>query len=244
MFGRTFSLWRRWVRRSEEQAGPAAGERRVWVRYPANLETTYLPAEAEGSSRQSARVRDISAGGANLLVNRAFKPGELLSLELPVGPGELGELGEGDTSVLACVVRVVPQGKGEWALGCIFSRELSEDDLQSFGARREKHAPSDQRTWMRFPCNVKASYQRVANGDSGVHPAQVLNISANGVGLLVSQPIQTGTLLNVDMFPAGGAAKKTMLSCVVHVNSQGADQWALGCNFIRELNESDLNGLL
>ena len=62
-------------------------DRRVWVRYPAELETTYQkPGQAE-RGRLSAKVRDISRGGVNLLVQHSFQPGDMLSVELPAPEG-------------------------------------------------------------------------------------------------------------------------------------------------------------
>ena len=65
-----------------------------------------------------AKVRDLSLGGANLLVDRPFEAGQMLSVELPANKGDV-------RTVLACVVRVIPQEDGHWSLGCVFSRELN-----------------------------------------------------------------------------------------------------------------------
>jgi hypothetical protein len=237
MLKRTFSFWRRLVGQ-EPGPGGATGteERRVWVRYPANVEATLQPAGGSDPGRFSASVRDISRGGANLVVNRAFHPGDLLSLELPVD--------ERPSNVLACIVRVISLGEGAWALGCHFARELSDEDMEGLGGKREKHEPSDQRTWVRFPGSVRARYQYVKDSDQSAYPAQVLNISASGVGLLVRQAIETGTLLTVELAPGAQERPRTMLACVVHAAAQEPGEWALGCNFIHELDEDDLHALV
>lgn len=239
MLDRTFSFWRRLVRRPAKPARAAAteeAERRVWVRYPANLQATWQAAQAP-EERLSARVRDISRGGINLVVQRRLQPGDLLSVELPRSD-------QATHSVLACIIRVEPLAEGEWALGCVFSCELGDEDLEGFGARRVRHSPSDQRLWMRFPCNIKATYQKVASPESPAESARVLNISASGIGLLVPQLVDTGTLLSLDLQPHGNNETRTMLACVVHVNPQASGEFALGCNFIRELSEQDLHALL
>ncbi|HMC65330.1 MAG TPA: PilZ domain-containing protein [Gemmataceae bacterium] len=240
MFERTFSFWRRLVGRPskpmDDSAHDLEDDRRIWVRYPADLETTYQPA-TRTSIRLSARVRDISRGGVQLVVNRDFQTGELLSIELPRANQETH-------TVLACIVRVDRASGDAWSVGCVFSRELGDDELEGFGARRVRHAESDQRLWMRFPCNVKATYQKVATPEALPQGARVLDISATGVGLLVPQLVEAGTLLSVDLHPANGGAPRTMLACVVHVNTQANGQHALGCNFIRELSEEDLEVLV
>jgi len=241
MLGRTKMLWRRLLA-SPEQAGDlgqtAVEDRRVWVRHPADLKATCQSAEDADADRLSARVRNLSVGGISLVVNRPFEPGEMVSIELP-------DSGEGSTStVLACVVHVNRQGEEEWALGCTFSRELSDEDLQAFGAQRVKHSASDQRTWMRFATNVTASYQIITAPDPSRLPTQVLNISATGIGLLVTQAVTVGALLSLELRGAAGSAERTMLACVVHVTQRGEGEWGLGCNFIRSLSEADLKELL
>lgn len=242
MFERTINFWRRLVGSSTtatlEPLKDGAEDRRVWARYPANLETSYKPAGAPDSSRVSAHVRNISLGGINLLSNRPFQPGELLTVELP------GATAETRCNVLACVVHCQEEPGGEWSLGCTFSRELTDDDLATFGARRERHHPSDQRQWKRFPTSLTANFQSVTIPGSAVEAAKVSDISATGVGLVVEREIENGTLLSVELHSTAGTAQRTMLACVVHVTKQGEKEWALGCNFIRSLSEEDLQALV
>src|ERR1700682_3884194 len=99
MFERTFSFWRRLVGMTPAPTD-AEADRRLWVRFPADLKTNVqLAGGAVQENRVSARVRDISVGGANLLVDRPFETGQMLSLELP----QVGN--EDSRTVLACVVR-------------------------------------------------------------------------------------------------------------------------------------------
>jgi hypothetical protein len=243
MFERTVSFWKRLIGlQSEARRGTgvqlAEEDRRVWVRYPADLETTVQPAGNSEVVRFAARVRDISLGGVSLSVERAFEPGDLLSVELP------GATDESRSKVLACVVHVTHVGEGQWIVGCTFSRELSEEALEAFGARRERHGSADQRTWIRFTCDVKAAYQAVAVEGSVQKPASVIDLSASGVGLLVREEVKMGALLSVELQAAEGPFKRTMLACVVHVTAQPDGEWALGCNFIRSLSSEDLKALL
>jgi hypothetical protein len=243
MFGRTVSFWKRLLGRDPRPAAAAAvqqaeEDRRVWVRYPADLETTYTPAGPGETSRLWARVRNISLGGVSLSVDRPFEPGALLGVELP------GATEQSFTNVLACVVHVSAAEAGEWILGCTFARELGEEDLRAFGARRVRHSPEDQRTWVRFATEVEVTYQRVAEGDLAPRPAKVLNLSASGVGLIVTEEIENGALLSVELHAAHGGFTRTMLACVVHVTAQGEEGWSLGCNFIRSLSAEDLKALL
>jgi c-di-GMP-binding flagellar brake protein YcgR len=242
MFKRTMTFWRRLLGRPGRTATATlesgSDERRVWIRYPADLEAAFKPSGLFDSARLSARVRNISLGGINLAGDRPFQPGELLTIELP-GANE-----ESPCNVLACVVHCAEEQAGEWSLGCTFSRELTDEDLAHFGARRERPDPSDQRQWKRFPASVTACYQRVASDDERHYAAKVLDISATGVGLLVDRDIENGTLLSVELHNAAGTAERTMLACIVHVTRQASSEWALGCNFIRSLSEQDLKALV
>jgi hypothetical protein len=247
MFERTKTFWRRLVGNSTQTGNLALAledkpdERRVWARFPADLETSLKTAGAADSTRLQVRVRNISLGGVNLLVERSFEPGTMLSIELP------GASEETHCTVLACVVHCVQDEDNQWSLGCDFSRELSEADLASFGARRERHGASDKREWKRYPCNVSSTYQLVAADDQTAYPAKVLNISASGVGLQVNRFVENGALLSVELHNSAGTTERTMLACVVHVNhlaeGEGEGEWALGCNFIRSLAEEDLKAL-
>jgi hypothetical protein len=100
-------------------------ERRIRVRYPSNVHVHFQAVNGSLGARLTARVRNISLGGVSLIVGHRFTPGDLLSIELPQADGRPG------ATVLACVVHVTPQPSGEWALGCNFIRELSDDELKA-----------------------------------------------------------------------------------------------------------------
>jgi hypothetical protein len=213
-------------------------ERRIWVRYPSTAEAVVKPMSNGVNTRLSARVRNVSRGGIGLLVNKEFRPGEMISLELPRSSEE-------ETStVLACVIHVNPAGEKQWSLGCTFSEELDEESLTAFGARKEKPSKPENRAWKRFGCQVQATCTLVSTPGAPGWPAQVVNISAGGIGLEVTQPVESGALLSLNLSSLGGTGARTILACVVHVISRTSGEWVLGCNFIHELSEADLNALL
>jgi hypothetical protein len=228
-----------WLIGNRRCAPAAAEERRVWIRHPCEVVATcQLVNTAPVGERLAARVQDISRGGINLVVNRRFDPNTLLSVELP------GPTHHSPSTVLAYVVRVAPRPAGEWSIGCTFATELSDEELRPAGAQRLKALPPDQRAWVRFPGQVRAVYQRVNHPESDDRPAQVLDISANGIGLLAADPLEVGTLLSVVLRGPDGKGVLTMLACVVRSAARNESEWALGCNFIRELTDQELRGLL
>lgn len=239
MFEKTFSFWRRLVGKSSEPtARHPQADRRLWTRYASDFPIRVQLANDGENQAVTARVRDISLGGANLVLDRPFETGQILTLDLPCRPGEDAN------TVLACVVRVSGEKSGEWSMGCVFSRELTEEDMAGFGAKKERHDPRDQRTWVRFACNCTVQFEKVGDPANQSWQAKVLNISASGIGLMTEEPVGAGALLNLELRSQSGKPVKTILACVVHVTHQQTGAWALGCNFIRQLTEQDLQQLI
>jgi hypothetical protein len=238
MFAEKLSFLYRLVGGKTASTAVKEDERRFWMRYPADLDTSVQLADYPGEDRVPARIRDMSRGGVNLIVDEPFKPGQLLSLELP-SPDDPERV----FYLLACVVRSLNEPGGRHSMGCVFARELTDDDLFTFGARRVRHAPEDQRTWVRFPCELRASFSKVGEPETVARAAQVSNISASGVGLEVNEAIDVGSLLNLRVVGSQGR-ERTLLTCVVHAVKEGDANWQLGCNFIRELSESDFQDMM
>jgi hypothetical protein len=232
MLARALASWSRLVSwRRVKHAGEE--DRRVWVRFPSGLETALRPAGGPDGPRLGTRVQDVSRGGIQLLVDRPFEAGELLSVELP----EAG--GQAPSTVLACVVWATPVEGGPWSVGCTFASELSDDDLALFGGRPAPAA--DQRGWVRFPCRAQATFQ-VVRAPAAPAVAEVLNVSASGIGLRAGGGLQVGEMLSVEL-RGGDRPPLTTLACVVRVTAEPDGKQILGCNFISELAEDDLRAL-
>ena len=237
MLDRAAALWRR-LTHQPAPAGPLADEdRRIWVRRHVSVETRVTPTSGGGESPLPARIVDVSSGGLKLVVCWAFGPGDLLTVELPAGPGETS------VTVLACVAHSRPEGEKEWVVGCRFSAELSEADLAALGAARTRSAPPDSRNWSRHACQVKAVYHLVPDDGEARCEAKVLNVSPGGVALLVEDEVRAGALLSVELHAPDSRAVVTILACVVHVTVESEHERILGCNFIQELDEQDLQSL-
>jgi c-di-GMP-binding flagellar brake protein YcgR len=240
MFEKTFTFWRQLIGTSPTPAAHAAAvhdDRRLWVRYPADLQGNVQVAQNQGSEKIQANIRDLSAGGANLLVDRPLPAGNMLTLELHAHQGNIH-------TVLACVVRSIPQEGGKWSLGCVFSRELGSEDLDNFGAQKVPASGADNRVWVRFACAVKASYRKLDEPMDAAQTVEVLNISASGIGLVVQPSLEAGALLTVDLLDKNGRKAVSILACVVHTTLRAGGDYAVGCNFIRELTEEELQSLL
>jgi hypothetical protein len=101
------------------------GDRRVAVRFaPVQAISCYWT--RNGSAYLPARVYDVSAIGACLLLRDRLAPGDELTVELINGP---------HTSLCARTLRVtrVYQGNGNhWVVGGSFDRKLGYDELLPF----------------------------------------------------------------------------------------------------------------
>ena len=241
MFQQTLSLVRRLTGKHQHRNPGAAtvahDDRRLWVRYDTEIKTQVQVSRTGQTERFEAQVHDLSIGGANLVTDRPFAAGQMLSLELPGADGQM-------RVVLGCVVRCLPLREGHWSLGCAFSRELASSDLEHCGAQEPASSPDDQRSWVRHKCNLKAAYERIGEDDERTYDAQVLNVSVSGVGLMLNDSIEPGALINLRLYSSAGKLARTILACVVHSTERAGGELVVGCNFIRELGEDELAGLL
>jgi hypothetical protein len=235
MIEKVFTFWRSLVGKKAAPSPLAHDDRRLWVRYAADLQGSLHVGDAS-HAKLLANVRDLSVGGANLIVDRPLTLGQMVTLELPAR--------DEMRTVLACVVRVHRDPSGGWLVGCVFSRELSTDDLDRIGAQKTPAGADDNRRWVRYPCRFQTSFQKVSDKSGPAHPAEVLNISANGIGLAIQPSLQAGTLLNVNLSDQNGKPIRTLLACVVHTTARAGGDHAVGCNFIRELSDDELRSLL
>src|SRR5579871_6554445 len=129
MFARTLSSLGQavgWAKKKSETADVLETDRRVWVRYPCDVEASCQAADLPDSQRLSARVRNISRGGINLVLSCPVEIVAFLSVELPTASPRA------TSNVLAYVVRLNPVTEGEWSVGCSFAAELNDFDLEPF----------------------------------------------------------------------------------------------------------------
>jgi hypothetical protein len=214
-------------------------DRRVWVRYFCDLESTCHSGRGPDELSWSARVRDISRGGLNLQLNRSFEQGSVLSVDLPLGA---------DLSPRTLQVKVVHaqnQGPGKWSLGCAFEKPLDEGDLLAFQVKKPVVPSDDKRAWIRFSCDG----ERPAHATVLINPhhkiqARVLNISPGGIGLATQRHYDPGTSLKLELIDASGRTSRPIQAHVVHSTSSGAEDWTIGCSFDTPLTEEDVASLL
>ena len=192
MFERTRALWRHFWHRNETRYDGRT-DRRSHPRMAFDREVACRIATQVESESFTVRVRNISKGGINILSDQRLRPGTLLHFALPL-------LQDGtESGVLACVMHTKEEGSKGWSIGCSFSAELDEGDLEELGAKREFAPPGDPRTYARFSIHGYATYQKMRDEKGSIRKAEITNVSASGVGLLVDESLQPGTVLNLGL---------------------------------------------
>ena len=105
---------------------PAGRERRVWVRLPAAPETPlFAVSEPDDIISWKARVRDISQGGASLILHGTFPDGTTVDIVFPPASSDPGR------TLTARVVRSQEQDDLTWLVGCAFLQALPPDEVQA-----------------------------------------------------------------------------------------------------------------
>jgi serine/threonine-protein kinase len=216
---------------------PDGLERRATVRHPSRMVTPFRkPGDVTGHT-WTAKLNDISQTGVGLVVNRRFETGTLLTIQLVNSDVDV------ERTMTVRVMNVRDRGDGTWMLGCSFSGQLSDDELQAFSAAQVRSAESSRRTWVRLGCEEEASASEPEDPDER-WSARILNISANGVGLLSPRYFETGTLLTIDLPDSTPERPHVAMVRVVHVSMQSTGEWALGCAFASKLSADELRACL
>ncbi len=120
-------------------------------------------------------------------------------------------------------------------------RRVLTDQTSTLAANQAM--PTERRARVRFRCE-RPTVGRVfiANTFRSMR-ARVLDVSVNGVGLLLPEAVPLGTRLNVD-FEGHAAMPLEILAEVVHVAQQPDGGWRCGCTLVWQISEQELQLLL
>ena len=103
-------------------------------------------------------------------------------------------------------------------------------------------ASKEHRLWVRYSSSPETPFQ--AGSEQVSWSAQVQDISRGGVSLLGNHPFDPGTVLKIDLPLTDAVIPATILAKVVHASAKPNGVWALGCAFIKELREQELQALV
>jgi hypothetical protein len=213
------------------------GSRRATQRHPSRLRTPCHLRLATEEGKWLAAIRNISADGIGLLTNRPFRPGMMLTLELPMAGKTL--------PIRMRVLHARPQRKDWWAVGGQLVRKLSKAELDALRNRAPAIAPkSERRTQARHTTRVKSA-PVVQTTEAGCWSATIRNISETGISLITNRSFLPGAILTVDLPVNSGHGTRTRLLRVRHVRRQADGEWfILGGDFLGKLSTDEVRNLI
>lgn len=103
--------------------GAGGADRRVKVRFPSTLDGVCTPIGDEDQLAWSGKIQDISESGIGLILGRRFEKETVLSVELK-------GRSRSTHTLLVRVVRVSRKSPKRWNIGCVFARDLTDDDVR------------------------------------------------------------------------------------------------------------------
>jgi PilZ domain len=211
-------------------------DRRSHPRQPTDVQTVCQP--LVGDVSLPARIRNVSQSGVNLIISQPLTEGTMVRVNLPGLPGGP------HTTVLACVMHGRQTSPGEWTIGCVFSLELSAEEMRLLGGEKTASGADDQRAWVRCPVRGTISYRRLPVDDGVARTADLVDLSPAGVGLILNEKLEPGSAITLNLRRTDDRPDRPMLSCVVYLTDRADGKWAAGCHFLRELTQKELNELV
>jgi PilZ domain len=212
-----------------------SSDRRAHERHATKIDT--ICRRVSEADEIPARILDVSLGGIKIAVSRLMREGTMLRVDLPKAAGPA-------TTILACVTHVHQAGRAEWEVGCSFSLELSDDEVRAFGGHKARTTTGDQRAWVRQPARGTIDFRPLPGHDGPPDTAEIVNLSPTGVGLIVESPLEPGSALTVSLKRHDDQPDQPVLAVVVYQTEREDGMWAAGCQFIRQLSQTELDELL
>jgi hypothetical protein len=183
-------------------------------------------------------LKNVSAEGLGLTVNRPVSAGMFLTLRLPTGP----QGGTEPRLVQVKHVRAHPGGSW-WGVGATFLKPLAKPILDGLRVRSPSLVRSSERrtaarhtTRMKEPCDVVCVTER------GPWRVAVRNASITGIGLIATREFRRGDLLTLAL---PSPARRLVVLRTTHVQARpGKKYWVLGGTFLQPLNADELKALI
>ncbi len=104
---------------------------------------------------------------------------------------------------------------------------------------------AERRAWIRYPCERETLCQPYTqDNDELWWPAAVRDLSAGGVGLLMTRRFEPGTILSMELASGPDGAARQLLVRVKHATTRTARGWIVGCEFFSPMGEDEIADLL
>jgi hypothetical protein len=122
---------------------------------------------------------------------------------------------------------------------------MPEQLLQAVGGLSTARPPIECRVYPRLSCEVATSCQPTSawGRKDSRWSATISDVSPGGIRLIVRRRFEAGAGLGIELPGRDGEEPYTVLAKVIHVQPLPDGSWALGCKFISELSEDELQNL-
>jgi hypothetical protein len=101
----------------------------------------------------------------------------------------------------------------------------------------------ERRATVRYPSSLLSSLHTVGVKKEDAWPAEIRDVSAGGIGLLVRRRFEPGTLLAVEPIRPAPEAPTLLLAQVAHATARPEGCWLLGCKLVRGLSQAEVRAL-
>ncbi len=117
-------------------------------------------------------------------------------------------------------------------------------ETKAFTLRQCPAPAAERRAWVRSGCGLEVACHVPSVDLEVIWPAQVEDISAGGVGLLLSRRFEPGTRLDVELPLSQGVFMRPLQAEVVRVAEHPRGGWLHGCAFPAPLTAPELEAVL
>jgi c-di-GMP-binding flagellar brake protein YcgR len=100
----------------------------------------------------------------------------------------------------------------------------------------------ERRAVVRYLCDRQVTYRPLLTRER--LRARVRNISVDGIGLLLSDAIDRGTEIAIELQSLDPDIPLTLVARVVHATRESNGSWLVGCKFLTRPTEEHLLALL
>lgn len=106
-------------------------------------------------------------------------------------------------------------------------------------------ARDERRAWVRCTSDHETFCQpRTVRGEDELWwQGRVHNLSAGGIGLVLSRRFEPGTVLTIEVQGTPARPSLQLLARVIHATVRPGSGWLIGCAFAQELGDDELRSL-
>jgi len=76
------------------------------------------------------------------------------------------------------------------------------------------------------------------------YPVRIRDISTSGIGLAAGRRFERGTILAIEFPGNSPELPSTLIVRVVHVTRHAEENWLIGCELMRKLSDTEVQGLI